>query len=624
MSMNPEIFSALVSAQTEDYLLISPAGRPPTFGLDVPWAHMNFAPGEFGRRLDNVWRLMLEMKDIPAMPKHTVSADTITQVLGALYQSFDPHGEPADSLESLLNHSIAGSNVLQICEAGVFGTMPQTPTDKSKPFTDLKQLLSLDARTVFFDSDKYQTLPAKVKDFLGGLNLLLVPHRYNNHRVSVTLQPLSGNVPADQHYIDFYSALTKLRISSFFSIKGTDSIYDGYLGIYDLRAVGNSRETLFPQYADEERKQGQFEKDIRIMKIVGRASGDDLAHVELIDDVSGSKICISRVSGKVAEVTVDGVRSRLPNIAKVSNLLDAMILDRQTYQLHMPIEVDMSILKEPKELFQITSEEEIARSLLDKGGQPDVSATNIYHEIIDKLSGGAINFSYVGMLIKLVEDKLSEDQLNFISLGLTNYTFDALSLGMIADLEGMEDILKLLLKHCELYPEVANRLRLYVDTLEPYVVLNVAKSIDRFGVVNSSVDLIALQSDDDESFNSNPDILAKSHGGSLTDWERQEKRMARLVKYLQEKLPGISIDEETVFELKKYSEMLVLMQGQNIFLDKEMIEPKLAATLTVFFECMIGRELPLLRKAIPYRSKLLLEGVKTHSGKQFELGEGIN
>lgn len=585
---------------------VSPADRPPTYGLPIPWAHFSFGPGEYQERLRELRDLMRDMSLIAPIPRNQFSVLTFTGILVSLYHSFKITDQPVDSLNELTHHHIAGPRLHRLLDAGAFSPMSPNPSSR-KPFTRMEEVLSIPPEEIFFDTLLYQALPDFMKDYLIGINLLLVQDRYNRYRVSATLVPCNPGTPIDGRYLDFYRGLTGRRIASFFTIKGPYSTPDSILGIFDSTVVNapNAAKPLFPQYDSAVSKYGEAVSDIRQMRIENFSTDADSGWAEVVDISSGTHIRFG-LENNVVQVFIDGERSEPHNKTKIASLLRKIAIGLQTKEQSETIDVDINIFRETKDFYQLETERQMAASVYDRSGKLDINATTVYHDIVNRLSRGAINFRFVQALIAQVQDKLSSQQLDFISLGLANYTFNTISRGQLADLEGMDDVMILLLRNFELYPEIANRLLFFAQSLSPGTASNIVTGLSRDGVVHTMVNILALQSDKDGY--TKDSLLSEPR--SVSYLSRQARMMTRLLEYTQQELPGIEVDEEIVQEIIKYGPIIQIMQGRNVFFDEGRLTSKLVASLVIFFEAMVGIELPELRKAIPFDARQQLTQAK--------------
>lgn len=619
--------------------LVSPIGIPPTYGLaNVDWGWKGFGQGEYQIRSEQVRGVMQQMQGIPGILLHEFTAKRWFNILSALFNSFDVTTDEIKDWESVLR--VAGKNTQEMVNRGLFGTKPDElyEATASRPITDLSALRTRDLDQIILNVALYRGLPDDMRDFLEGVNLLLLPQRENRFRVAVSLKPRSERDVPDSKYLRFYERLAQLGIPGIFDIRGQDSFLDGYLGRFDVAAKQDTSRLLFPQWAVNQAELKPA-PEIYPMKLESRNTGADKSLAQLVGD--RYQLEISRTP-KGIEVYIDKDLV-VPNDPEYAAELADKLLDREKAPMQSTHNIDFARLK-AKQLPSLRprsqNDEEIQRRLGDErtsqlydkdGNEVNITATNVYHQIVDRFyGGGAINASVIKGELEQVVGLLSEEQRDLIGIALINYAADSMQRGQFGDIEGFEEAC-ILLGRSGMLPEVAERLRMYVDLLPQGTITKILCSVDHFGNATPDVYNLHVPSDEDKKAAKNPalaELYAHHKEQRVDSWmnedtgrpihlaDHQEELRSRLREYVQQYLP-IAVTDDILRELRKYGEMVQLMQGRSAFLDT--MSPKLAITLTMLCESSIGRLLTgpgELRNALPYSAKEAVNALPNYHVQQ--------
>ena len=214
---------------------------------------------------------------------------------------------------------------------------------------------------------------------------------------------------------------------------------------------------------------------------------------------------------------------------------------------------------------------------------------NTYEEIIRTFEGqGSINLLHIADSIKTSESLLNPDQLTDISHFVGGYIAGCVGRGQLKDLEGLDRILEAVGPiNISLSEKDMKSIRFYQQNIP-------AENIER--------------------------LLLRFFGGELTDAvyslihpkgyykdisDDKEKRMMAAIDYINTLLPDAEVTEDTVLDIRKYGEMLQIMNGRHHHLYE--ISPDLIIALATVFEKTFTAELTGLRNITNYSDTRLLE-----------------
>lgn len=216
-------------------------------------------------------------------------------------------------------------------------------------------------------------------------------------------------------------------------------------------------------------------------------------------------------------------------------------------------------------------------------------ALNTYEEIIRAFEDqGYKNLFHIADSIKKSENLLSPEQLAEISHAVGGYIAGCVGRGQLKDLEGLDSIL---------------------DTVGPIKMSLSEEDMDNIRFYQQNISQENIEN-----------LLLRFYGGELTDAvyslihpkihytnisEDKEKRMMAAVDYLKVLLPDTEITENTVLDIRKYGEMLQIMNGRHQQLYE--ISPDLIIALATVFEKTLMKELTGLRNITDYGGTKLLE-----------------
>jgi len=214
---------------------------------------------------------------------------------------------------------------------------------------------------------------------------------------------------------------------------------------------------------------------------------------------------------------------------------------------------------------------------------------NTYEEIIRTFEDpGAVNLSYIADSIKTSESLLTPDQLTDISHSVGGYIAGCVGRGQLKDLEGLDRILETVGPvKMSLSEKDMKSVRFYQQNVSPE---NIEKLLLRFfgGELTDAVY-----------------SLSHPKGYYKDISEDKEKRMMAAVDYVNELLPDTEVTENTVLEIRKYGEMLQIMNARHHHLYE--ISPNLIIALATVFEKTFTAELTGSRNIINYSDTILLK-----------------
>ncbi|NTV24122.1 MAG: hypothetical protein HGA85_07190 [Nanoarchaeota archaeon] len=236
-----------ITRTAENGRLVSPAISPTDFGMpDVDWAWRSFKPGEYEQRSERIHTLLKDMSKVEPIGLHKFTGRTWMNIMSSLLQSFNVTTQDVESWADLT--TLTDTNFTQMISSGVFGAGVSKPSEiyysQSFSLSSLNSMIECQPEDILFKVLEYRSLPENVQDFLGGINLLIIPQKENKYKAAVGLVPRDG--VADERYIRFHERLVKYGIPGILDIRGQHSILDGYLGRFDS---SRSAKTLFPQWS---------------------------------------------------------------------------------------------------------------------------------------------------------------------------------------------------------------------------------------------------------------------------------------------------------------------------------------------------------------------------------------
>ncbi len=603
---------------------LAPALVPPEFGLtNIDWAHRHFQPGEYHVRRTEITELLGQLNQTPAILINKFNAAIWLNTLSALFLAFGQIDKPFTEFAQLEGTRADPKAMLA---QNLFGTMPAHSYEASKIINDYNLLRTLRLEDVLFQVRAYQGLGTDQQRFIEEVeNHLLIINKVNAHRVSIKLLPTTEDGYLDHRYFKFYKYLAEFGISGIFSVNGATSLYDLHLGRWDRKALSSKggKSILLPQY-EKSILPPPVQANLVKVKVITRSAmpcydGKQYGTLEL--EIEGKSVCLEKTATAALYIFNIGQDQKysLPEDKATKDMFDRL-LDRESTPIHTEIEIDANLLKKtrsgPLRVDRRTPFEDLAQAerdaVVNKAGshEIDTDATEKYRWIVSQLSGGgALKVSYFVEQVQSIATQLTESQVNFIANGCLVYMATSIETGHLDNLEGLEKMFDVRGAPIPMDPAIADRIRLYAEALPPGAITKIISCIYD-GFVTPDVYDLTLQSEIDEQASIDP--IVKAIGGSraksridfLDDFGRpralgdfQPELTARLLDFVQECMPGVEVTIEVLFELKRFGEVIQVVQGKSSAFEK--MQSPVAIALSRTLEFNMGVELPALREAIP-------------------------